>query len=133
MDVKTIYLQGRATQATDETPAVTVSLPATFGEASEVWGSEICEKIFADAVEDAVMRFAKSRFTQELPLEVIQGAVDQWQPGKRANAARNPQPGKAKVTRLINNLNKLSEEDKEVLRARLAEDPRILAELTATA
>lgn len=129
MTTITMHLEGRASAITDETPVVSADLPDDFASAAAAWGEEVCEKIFADAVKDKVLSFAKSRLRAGLPLDVIQGAVDTWTPGVRGPRAGR-KPAKP-VSSALRALGKLSEEDIAALKAQLSEDPRFTALVAA--
>lgn len=126
MTTVTMHLEGRASAITDETPVVSADLPDDFASAVAAWGEEACEKIFADAVKDKVLSFAKSRHRVGLPLDVIQGAVDTWTPG-----VRGPRAGPKPVSSALRALGKLSEEDIAALKAQISEDPRFSALVAA--
>lgn len=119
MREEVIFLKGRATQADESTPRVTVQIPDSFGEAEEVWGSEVAHRIFDAAVRDALQRFARGKFEGEVPVEAIQSALEGWVPG-----TRSPRTSKPKVSRVVSTLAKLSPEEKAELRAKLQEDSR---------
>lgn len=129
MKNEVLVLEGRASQAAEEAPRITVSLPETFQEASDVWGPEVAEKVFANGVKDAFTRYAKSRYAKgagTAPEELEQAMVG-WQPGMRFS--RGGQSAPAKVSRTLKSLAKLSNDELAALREKLAEDPRFAVAL----
>lgn len=130
MKDEVLVLQGRASVASEDTPKVTVALPASFQEACDVWGEDAAERLFASAVKEALARFAKARFAAGMDVAELEAGLVGWQPGVRANRAKERAP--AKVSRTLRSLAKLSDEEIAALRSKLQEDPRFAIALAGS-